>query len=86
MATYNYDDGRFYITVYVYDVPQEKNSVYQKDDNVVVEMIYHGITHYIMHNNDKNVATWRNDNVEVIIQGDLTTDELEKMIKSIYKE
>ena len=86
IATYNYKSGSFDFTIYIYNAPAEQEPVYQKDENVVDELKTHGITHYIMSNNGKSVATWQNDNVEVMIQGDLTADELEEMIHSIYKE
>ena len=84
-VTYEYDNGSFYFAIYFYDVPQEESPVYQKDDNIIAKHVTHGITHYIMQNNGKSTAAWRNGNVEVIIQGDLTIDELEEMIDSIYE-
>lgn len=86
MATYEYDSGRFSFAIYIYDVPPEKSAVYQKDDSEVIKHVVHGITHYIMSNNEKSTATWQNGNIEATVQGDLTIDELEEMINSIYKE
>ena len=49
---------------------------------------YHvsGITHYLMANNDTQCVAWTNNNVEVLIQGNLSTSDLEKMVDSIYGE
>ncbi len=84
-VTYEYDGGRFYFVFYFYDVPQEESAVYQKDDNTITKYVANGITHYIMKNNGKYTATWQIANVEVIIQGDLSVDELEEMIDSVYE-
>jgi len=43
-----------------------------------------GITHYIMSNYDRMVAVWKNENLEVSIQGDITEADLLRMIDSIY--
>ena len=45
-----------------------------------------GVAHYLMSNNETRMATWTNANVEVLIQGDLEFEDLEKMIDSIYEE
>ncbi|WP_295630106.1 DUF4367 domain-containing protein [uncultured Intestinimonas sp.] len=82
---YECDEGHFSFVVYLYDMPLEEAAVYQKDDDIVVEYLQNDIIHYIMNNNGKNTVAWHNDNVEVMIQGDLDVDELEKMIDSIYE-
>ena len=38
-----------------------------------------------MENNGAYSAVWTNENAEVLIQGDLSTEDLEKMINSVYK-
>lgn len=83
-VTYEYDNGRFNFVIYIYDTPQEEAAVYQKNDDTVKEYSANGIIHYIMNNNGNSTATWQNSCVEVMIQGNLTSNELEKMIDSIY--
>lgn len=84
-VTYEYNNGRFNFVIYLYEIPQEETAIYQKDDETMVEYPQSGIIHYIMNNNGKNMAAWQNGNIEVMIQGDLSTDELEKMIDSVYE-
>lgn len=84
-VTYEYDGGRFNFVVYLYDTPQEKTAVYQKDEDTVTEYPVNDIIHYIMNNNGKSTVTWQNGNIEAMIQGDLTVFDLERMINSIYK-
>ena len=59
---------------------------YQKDENIMQEYHVSGITHYLMANNDTQCVAWTNNNVEVLIQGNLSTSDLEKMVDSIYGE
>ncbi len=57
---------------------------YEKDAAPVEEYSVAGITHYILSNNDTYSATWVSNGLECIIQGDLSVDDLKKMIDSIY--
>lgn len=84
-VTYEYDGGRFYFLIYIYDIPQEKTAVYQKDEDTVTEYPVDDVIHYIMNNNGKSTVTWQNGNIEAMIQGDLTVFDLERMIDSIYE-
>ncbi len=85
-VTYEYDNGRFNFVIYLYEIPQEETAIYQKDDETMVEYSKNGIVHYIMNNNGRYGASWTNGNVECSIQGDLTLNDLEKMVDSIYEE
>lgn len=85
VAAYKYDNGNFDFTIYIYDIPVEQSAVYQKDDNAVTEYKVNGVTHYIMQNNSKNMAAWHRGNVEIMIQGDLSIDDLKRMIDSLYE-
>lgn len=85
-VTYEYDNGRFNFVIYLYEIPQEETAIYQKDDETIVEYHQNGIVHYIMNNNGRYGASWTNGNVECSIQGDLTLNDLEKMVDSIYEE
>ena len=57
---------------------------YEKNEGSPEEYYVNGIPHYIMGNMARNVAIWRNGNVECSIQGFLTVDQLKQMIDSIY--
>lgn len=81
------EKGSFYIVVYIYYEPREESTVtYQKDENEMIEYQVNGITHYVMNNNGNATAAWSNENIEVQIQGALSTEDLIQMVKSIYKE
>lgn len=88
-CNYNFRDSKreFSINIRVFpELPEKYKRVYQKDDNEVKEFVVNGITHYLMQNNETATATWTNGAAECVIQGDLTMEELEKMVESIYKE
>lgn len=86
-SIYKTQDGQLHIRVILRDsIPQEYEGTYQKNDEPVDEYISGGVTHYLMSNYDINMAVWTNDCAEILIQGDLSRDTLEKMIDSIYEE
>ena len=87
-STYQVLDGEFMVRVMLYndEVPVEYKGTYQKDDMPVNIYEVNGVAHYLMSNNETRMATWTNANVEVLIQGDLEFEDLEKMIDSIYEE
>ena len=87
-GNYNTPYGEFVIRIRIYDeVPEDYYAAYQWNENqLVTNHEVNGLKHDIVHNNENNTAAWTNENVECIIQGTLTIDELEKMIDSIYEE
>lgn len=58
---------------------------FEKDSSEVIAYDEYGVIHYIVSNNLCNTATWMNGVYVCSISGDLTIDELEKMIDSIYE-
>ena len=58
---------------------------YIKDEGDVDIFDYNGISHYLITNCGNTVAVWANDGVECSISGDISTDELKKIIVSIYE-
>lgn len=58
---------------------------YTKDEGTAEMFVSNGICHYLISNNGKLVAIWANDGVECSIAGDVSTDELKKIITSIYE-
>ena len=87
-STYQVLGGEFMVRVMLYndEVPIEYKGTYQKDDMPVNIYEVNGVAHYLMSNNETKMATWTNTNVEVLIQGNLEFEDLEKMIDSIYEE
>ena len=84
-GTYKTDNASFSIRVVLYNVlPEEYASIYQKSDETMIEYSAGNIMHYLMNNNEIYSVTWVNENAEVLIQGNLSIADLEKMVDSIY--
>lgn len=74
----------FYFLILIVNPGNFGISEYEKNDGPVEEYVVNGISHYIMGNYEQNIITWRNENVECAIYGYLSTNDLKKMVKSIY--
>lgn len=86
-AAYTVGTREFSIRITIHDTPPETYiGTYQKDATIETEYSAGGICHYIVGNNETISAMWVNGCVEGYIQGELTVEELQKMIDSIYEE
>lgn len=59
--------------------------IYEKDENEVTLYEKNGIVHYIMSNLDQKRVVWKSGLLECSISGDLTEQELKKMVDSTYE-
>lgn len=86
-ASYQAQDKNLSVMVRQYDSPESMDSgVFEKDSANVTLYEQGGIVHYIMSNNAQMTATWTlGDRTICSISGDLTVDEIEQIIDSIYK-
>lgn len=86
MASALYENGdstsQIVITVVKHAIPQPDGQ--EKDSGPVAIVNAGGIEHYLMENNGQTRATWFNGNYECTIRGDVSREEMEKMIQSIY--
>ena len=82
------NDSEYTISVIIYDSSEIVNwdQFYQKDSFQPYTYKCNDIEHYLMKNHDNCTAVWQNGNVQVHIQGDLSIEELENMIASVYWE
>ena len=62
----------------------ENSLTLPKSDETMIEYSAGNIMHYLMNNNEIYSVTWVNENAEVLIQGNLSIADLEKMVDSIY--
>lgn len=87
VGTFAAQEREFTVKISVYHTTSEElTATYQKDGSTVQEYVADGVTHYIVSNNEMHGVTWTNGRIEGTIQGDLTVEELQKMIDSIYEE
>ena len=87
LGTYTVGEREFTVRIIIHDMPPELyTGTYQKDATVEEDYYAGSICHYIVGNNETVSAMWVNGCVEGHIQGELTLEELQKMIDSIYEE
>lgn len=87
-GVYETDKGQFVIRYYIHNENPPKCTVsyqWNETDDVTTYTV-NGMDHDIVYNYEKNTAAWTNENVECMIQGALSVEELETMIDSIYEE
>lgn len=86
-ASYTVENREFTVLITIHDTPPELyTGTYQKDATIEEDYSVGGICHYIVGNNETLSAMWVNGCVEGYIQGELTVEELQQMIDSIYEE
>ena len=85
---YQIEARQFIVRIRVYnELSTDYTGSYQWDaKQTVLSYNVGGLNHDIICNNQKNSVAWTNENVECMIQGDLSVEELETMIDSIYEE
>ena len=85
---YDTNNGRFLIRIQIHsEAPPQYTVSYQWDESYTVIPHNAGeISHDIAYNTETITAAWTNENVECMVQGDLTIEDLEMMIDSIYEE
>jgi len=87
-GVYDTDDGEFVVRIMIHNeaLPKYTGAYQWNEDQIITSHFVNGLKHDLVYNYDNNVAAWTNENVECVIQGNLSMDELEKMIDSIYEE
>ena len=77
------NDRRLIITIY--PVTDFATSVYQKESDQAVEYIASDILHYIFDNTNEIVAVWNTENYTTLITGNISLEEMKKIIDSVYE-
>ena len=80
--------GRYVVRIMVHnEIPVQYTGAYQWNEaQVPVNHKAGGLNHELVYNHENSIAAWTSENVECVIQGALSEEELEKMIDSIYEE
>ena len=82
-ATYKSIDDEISIIIVSLSEPLPKT--YEKDSDDVTVYAVNNIEHYIMTNLERIKIVWTTENYECSISGNLSVDEAETMIDSIYE-
>jgi hypothetical protein len=61
-------------------------ALYEKDENPVTEYVIDGVTYYLMTNLSRQVAVWQNGVYDCSITGDISREELIKIVYSLYSK
>ena len=61
-----------------------ENAVYQKEENPPIEYVVDDIVHYIFSNTNNELAVWYTPDYSTVITGNVSDDEMIKIIKSVY--
>lgn len=87
VGEYLIEDREFTIRITIYnEIPESYDTIYQKNDGSAHPYEAGGITHYIVENVDNVSAMWTNGYIEGHIQGNISIEDLQLMIDSIYEE
>lgn len=74
----------FDFNVYYDDHTSTTNTDYEKDDNLIEVYEKNNIKHYILNNLNQVQAIWNNLNIIYNISGDISIDDMKKIIDSMY--
>lgn len=81
IALYVKDEKLFNITIR-YLIESDPQRI-EANEDIVETFVVNGNKYFIMHNNERTKAVWTTDLYEYSISGELTIEEIKKMIESI---
>ncbi|MDO5784910.1 MAG: DUF4367 domain-containing protein [Eubacteriales bacterium] len=73
------------LVISIHHIVTGKESVLFKDNTPVSVCTIGGIDHYIMSYEQTNTAAWMNGQNECVIAGNISQEELEQMLQSVYQ-
>ena len=80
-----YTDGEKCLTIVIQDYSDKNPAYAEQSEGLVEEYEASGITYYLFDNNEQVWAAWTVDSYECYITGDVTIDDLKRMVNSIEK-
>ena len=83
-SAYVYKDRVIMITIRPSDEIAE-TAYFEKNEGDPIEYVVEDNTHFVLNNYKTTTATWRTQGYTVRIVGDITTQEMERIIDSIYE-
>ena len=80
-----YLDGNRSLTITIQPSSSTETIVFEKDASPVEEYMKSNVIHYILTDDNQVTVTWHTDNYIVYITGDVSNEEAERMIDSVYE-
>ena len=80
-----YSDGERYLTITIQPSSSTENIVFEKDTSPLSEYSKGNVVHYIFVDDNQVTASWQTDNYIVYITGNLSTEEIKRIIDSVYE-
>lgn len=77
-------DDRF-LSITISATTGSETAVYQKEDTSHEEYVTSNVTHYIFDNTNEVSAVWYSDNYTTLIVGNITLEEMIRIIDSVYE-
>lgn len=82
-----YEAGDDWLSLSYYDISRDDNSIVIEKDQAAAEMwTYGGIPHYHISDMDLEKVMWVDGDIQGVITGSVSQEELQKVIASIYAE
>ncbi|MBR3431385.1 MAG: DUF4367 domain-containing protein [Clostridia bacterium] len=78
-----YSDGERYLTITIEPLSQTGIISFQKDEQNPTEYIANNRSYFIFADNSCYTATWQTENYSVYIMGEITLDEMKRIIDSV---
>lgn len=69
----------------IFEHSTDTDTIYEKDDTDVTTLKINGVTYYFMSNLAQNRVVWSVNQFECSINGTVSYEELEQMVRSIYE-
>lgn len=80
-----YQKGNEELSISITNIGDGADSTFEKDGSNVIVYESNGIEHYIMSNIERIKVVWLNGKFECAIAGNISLDDLEQMVNSIYE-
>ena len=81
-----YSNTNQHLTITIMPISNFSATVYQKGENPPKEYIVGDKVHYLIHNMNNTMAIWNTENYSTLISGNITEEEMKKIVSSVYGE
>lgn len=81
----SYFNANRYLSITIEPILQFNTGIYEKDDSTPYEHYVGNRVHYIVSDNDQYSATWECENLRVLIMGNISLEEMKRIIDSVYE-